>query len=141
MIVKHQLDVQALITTTCGKAGEKRMKTNTSEDEKTVHHECISAEWAELRETIRVMSTNEGKLHARIAELETERSELVRYGDVWKQQWEEMRDTMWKPAMDKLARVEALPAHWRKEWKECARGNEVYMTFEDAADELDEALK
>lgn len=61
-----------------------------------------------LRDTIRVMLTNEGKLHAQIAELQAERAELIAYGDGWKQQWEEMRDTMWKPAMDKLARVEAL---------------------------------
>lgn len=47
-------------------------------------YEDIDVIHNQLRETIRVMSTNEGKLHAKIAELET-----------------------------KLARVEALPAQWR----------------------------
>lgn len=38
----------------------------------------LSDEVRRLRETIRVMSTNEGKLHAKIAELETERARLRR---------------------------------------------------------------
>lgn len=45
--------------------------------------------------------------------LREERDELVKWGDGWKQQWEEMRDTMWKPAMAKLERVEALLPRWR----------------------------
>ena len=34
--------------------------------------------------------------------------ELREAHDMWKQQWTEMRDTMWKPAMAKLARVESV---------------------------------
>lgn len=53
------------------------------------------------------------RLREELKHMRAERDELIAYGDGWKQQWTEMRDTMWKPAMDKLERVEALPAKWR----------------------------
>jgi hypothetical protein len=73
----------------------------------------LDSEVRRLREESKLFREAGHAAELRIVELETERPELIAYGDGWKQQWEEMRDTMWKPAMDKLARVEALPDRWK----------------------------
>lgn len=52
-----------------------------------------------------------------ISEVRRLREELtfaVEQHDMWKQQWTEMRDTMWKPAMDKLSRFELLADIYEK---------------------------
>jgi hypothetical protein len=80
------------------------------------------------------------RLREELSEVQLNMSSLREHYDMWKQQWEEMRDTMWKPAMDKLARVEVLPRLWRRrsdeEYDRVARNVE-----RELAAELDEALR
>lgn len=78
---------------------------------------------AEHRDTIRVMSTNEGKLHAKIAELETKL---------------EAGGSLLREAHAKLARVEALPAKWREGKRRVTGEPDAVMHW---ADELEAALK
>ena len=65
----------------------------------------------QMRETIRVMSTNEGQLQMRIAQLET-----------------------------KLGRVAPLPVKWRRRYEESGRDSEL-SGFEDCADEVEAVLE
>jgi len=69
---------------------------------------ALAAEVRRLREERDMFAEAGRAAELRIVELKANHASLIEHHDMWKQQWEEMRDTMWKPAMAKLARVEAI---------------------------------